>query len=553
MAMTPAANLLSPQGPIEPGTDRGLMAFCRDHAAFVVLLIVISLVMTIMQRRVAFLNIFESGVYYAGGQRVLAGQVPYRDFFLLYGPFVPYSSALALHLTRNPLDAEWLHRLSLTLITATLAYAVAGQLGTRRWARLIPPLAAAGYANSGARMFLPLICLLFIGSFLNRPRGWKLFAAGLAAGVSLFVLQDLPVYITAAIGLWCAVLLLIPSCRPPAIASRDLLRGGALFAAGLVAGIVPFLVALYAAGALGAFRLDVFVIPLHQYATRTFTRFPSIFSTPEGPVSTWQRLGWVGVMIQWSLLTLPFYFIPATYLVTIIHVLLTRSRRPADSLRLLLSIFGLGMFRTVVMVPDEPHLLVNSLPAALLLSVWLSQLATPASAVSASPSRRAIASLGLCAAAFFCVYGWIHTVIHHRHPVPLGLPSLVTRSTVNIEWPDIHNAVEYIRAHSTPTQSVFCGPTCPMISVLAGRLNPTRYDYLDPIITPAVEDDLLAELEHTRPALCVRRNGTKIWGEVFGQQFGLRTNAWLNLNYEHAASYGDYEILRARESQAVVP
>src|SRR5580693_8100767 len=73
----------------------------------------------IIDRR--FLLTFDEGIFVDGSRRILSGQVPYRDFFILMGPGTFWLQALALRVFGMTLAAS---RAILILDLATLAACV---------------------------------------------------------------------------------------------------------------------------------------------------------------------------------------------------------------------------------------------------------------------------------------------------------------------------------------------------------------------------------------------------------------------------------------------
>ena len=53
-----------------------------------------------------FLLTFDEGIFVDGSRRILSGQVPYRDFFILMGPGTFWLQALALRLFGMTLAAS---------------------------------------------------------------------------------------------------------------------------------------------------------------------------------------------------------------------------------------------------------------------------------------------------------------------------------------------------------------------------------------------------------------------------------------------------------------
>jgi hypothetical protein len=138
----------------------------------------------------------DQGVFAYGGQVILDGGVPYRDFIDQKGPATHYTFALALALLGQTAVAVRLLFFFVMLAGAQLAAAVAGRLGGTA-ARLPAALAYALVSLQGPAeaawmsaqvedILLPLFfaAVLLLGSAAAMRSRWRLFLAGLLLGLS---------------------------------------------------------------------------------------------------------------------------------------------------------------------------------------------------------------------------------------------------------------------------------------------------------------------------------------------------------------------------------
>jgi hypothetical protein len=92
-----------------------------------------------------------------------------------------------------------------------------------------------------------------------------------------------------------------------------------------------------------------------------------------------------------------------------------------------------------------------------------------------------------------------------------------------------------IRSRTPPGSGLAVFPEGEVLNAMSGRPNPIRHKlYLPGYLTDANEPEVLAELERSPPASVVilRRPASEYARLLFGQDYGLRVNGWLEQNYE---------------------
>jgi hypothetical protein len=511
----------------------------------------------------AFINIFEMGVYFEGGRRVLEGQIPHRDFFSIYGPALYYMSALSLLATRSVVDANWLMFTILNVIDAILIYAIARDLVQSRPLQLLPVFAGLTWSATSYRMLLALVSLVLLFAWLKKPGRRWIVGAGVAAGLSFFVLQDVLPFFACSVIAWFVILALARPeagsgnrlARPEAGSENRLLDAAklsALFLGSVAAAVVPVLCWMAFTGELRWYWQDAFVVTVKQYATHRFSHYPAPWQlNPDGAEAArqWQALGVGGKSIRWALYTLPYYFVPLVYLATLADCFLRlrgRQAAQADFMRLLIALFGLFIYRQVLMNSDLPHLETNTTPATLLIPSFLALLLPGKS--PASPAWRkqgaALCALLTLAVALFCIYPTAHTWFHKQgrsYKVALG----VGPRTADPGWPAIWDTVTFLQARTAHREKVLCLPTCPLFYELGDWRNPTKYSYYDPIIASIAEPDALQTLKRNPPRYCILRANAVFWDhEMFGRDYCVALQQWLNQNYSPIHRSEDYIVLQ---------
>ncbi|MCL5998623.1 MAG: hypothetical protein M1546_21580, partial [Chloroflexi bacterium] len=79
------------------------------------------------------LNIYDEGLIVLGAERVLNGQIPYRDFWTMYGPGQIYILAGLFKLFGVSLITERIYDLIVRSLLALALYLLAARLSTREF------------------------------------------------------------------------------------------------------------------------------------------------------------------------------------------------------------------------------------------------------------------------------------------------------------------------------------------------------------------------------------------------------------------------------------
>ena len=156
---------------------------------------------------VAPLDRYDEGVTLTDGALVAAGHVPFRDFWMTYGPLDVYVLAAAFHLITINVVVERLLGVAVLVLLAAVAYLITGRLGLEgamRW--LLSGLISAGALSVPAftsAFFVNLIGLLAVLVFLisldrDQPR-WPLLA-GAIVGLSAFSRPEYGLALGAGLG-----------------------------------------------------------------------------------------------------------------------------------------------------------------------------------------------------------------------------------------------------------------------------------------------------------------------------------------------------------------
>jgi len=155
--------------------------------------------------RVIF-NIFDEGLIVVGAQRVLEGDVPYRDFWAIYGPGQFYAVAGLFRLFGSSILVEQLWDVGIRAGVIAVVFAWARKLDAGAYAYAAALTVLVILSGAGFHGFPTIHALLFglISGYLvliaftsTRATGY-LFAAGLFAGLAALFRHDIGFYFFAA-------------------------------------------------------------------------------------------------------------------------------------------------------------------------------------------------------------------------------------------------------------------------------------------------------------------------------------------------------------------
>jgi hypothetical protein len=458
------------------------------------------------------INPHDEGLVLQAGARIADGQLPYRDFYANYGPG-QYFLVGGLDLLFGPSLLTWrIVRVALDATVAVLAYGLA-----RRDAP--EPLALAAWLAVVGAMAFPSI---------PHPN-----PAAIALGLgALLLARRSPVGAGALAGL--------------AIAFR--LDVGVAAAAGAMLAAAPGTgrrVAA-AAGAVGA----ILLAPVVLAAPTQFWDQTLGFALDEQSL---QRLplpgSWDGGFEPNKILQHYFSYmlLGATALWLVVAV---RERAP----RHLWAPFPLALAGVAYLLAraDIFHLI----PLAAVLPILLVTAAASENRAGRTPWAVALLLLvGLIA-----LHGLDRKRIQVLDPPPLAAIDVDVADGVKAptgEARALNALVPYVRARVPPDRPVFVANPRhdlvkvgnPLVYVLLGRENPTRYDVLQPgvVTTAPVQREMVRDLERARPGIVVRwlspvasqpePNGA-------GRSSGVRIlDSYLAQAYSEVRRFGDYAVL----------
>ena len=226
---------------------------------------------------------YSIGYNLYGAERVLAGEIPYRDFHTLYPPATLYMNAAAFKLLGVSLYSAMVGVFAFKVLTILMVY-LSGRLIMPRSVALAAALISIFWLRpNGAFKSVPMqygslllaAALFFMPRYESRPKTIYLFLAGAALGVLTLFKHNIGAY--ALLGYFVLFVLERGTLKPGRNHDGKTLERALAITGGLALVMAPTILYMQAQGALGAMTRTLLLGPGEFLATRlVFPRSPVI-------------------------------------------------------------------------------------------------------------------------------------------------------------------------------------------------------------------------------------------------------------------------------------
>jgi hypothetical protein len=430
----------------------------------------------------------DEGILAAGAERILRGQVPYRDFFSELAPASFYFQAWIFRILGANVTALRLTAWIVGGILSLLIYLLARRL-LRGTDAFLPPLIftlicypytyrVSHHSWGNVFLYLSVLCLsqLALRPPTAKPLLLRLyvFAAGLSAAVCLLCMQPKGAW-ALAMGI---IFLSLSEGLPGGISLRAGLRKGMGWTLWFIlgAGFVLALAVLYFAsrGALGYWVEDNLVFLFTSY--RPYLDVPQ--ASPASIISHMLLLTIREPSTHLALYVIGYlFFLLVAPGIAFGHafwrVFIGRSpAEPRTRLWLLFLLEGLGSYFSEMHSPDDFHLMTAA-PIMLILFVDTCRCALSASWPWSRP-RRAVAWLGLALMCFTGLRKAANTSVINT-PIETRRGTIYVQAGVAREFQQV---VDLIQEMVPAGGETFFLPYHAELYFLTSTRNPTRYDVL---------------------------------------------------------------------------
>ncbi len=216
------------------------------------------------------INLFELGLYLPGIQGILEGQIPYRDFFHLRGPFELYMPALAMKLFGTHLSVLYTYFYVGNVLCLVLCVWILKEiLGTRFMLYMaVPVLVARTWPRvvymiwGGMRYAWGLWAAWCVIKFFKTQRCRWMFWAGLTTALGLGTSVEIGVYVILGTGVALLTALIFKTLERPLI-----FRAAGAYALGCAVVVVPYALYLVSQQALTAYTDATLSVILNMQKT----------------------------------------------------------------------------------------------------------------------------------------------------------------------------------------------------------------------------------------------------------------------------------------------
>jgi len=512
------------------------------------------------------LGLSGEGVACVGAQRVLEGQVPYRDFWTVYAPGSYYLLAGLFAVLGSQILVA---RVAAAVLVSLAGACVYGLMRTRtpRWIALVWSVGVAlALFPMGERFgtYPPVVvCIaaaLWAASvyFGNRRIVW-LIVAGVACSFAITFKHDVGGYTTIAIFVTLLIRRIQSESAEESSRTITLLRESAHFLMGCASvAIVVYAVVWIVAG--GDLWRDLVWFPLTDFAASRSEKFPAILPVVKNMTSvvrTIEELSW----------RTRFAAPAAVFLASVAQLSLSHRRlAPARFATQAMLTVAMPLFWFAAHVQVNTHIYTLTVLSAAIGAIWFADL---------TDGRSKGSKARACLIAVVLAFGFLprpafevaRAYFGDHDVAPLNLDRgrgiACDRGTAI----SVRNAVNYVREHTEADEVVYVGTirhdvvvvSPSIVYFLLDRPIAVRYHELHPAIadTDSVQAEMVGDLErqHVRYAILWRRFSDQELDAVQQRRENdlpdtgaTRMDEYLDANFEQVESFGRFEIFRRRES-----
>jgi hypothetical protein len=529
-----------------------------------------------------YIDFLENGQYLACVNGIFEGKVPYKDFFVQFGPFQLYAITAAMVLFGKTIATFRLFLYANYLLSFLAIYLLARQVCRRRCAAYLATFACLievshpFWATSWdfGRMGLGMLVLSMLAVFSRKKDLRLIFLAGILSSITCFYTIDV-----GLIAILSSLTFVFASSMEAAGGGKEklhyILRPLLWYCAGGFLVALPFFLFMALDGALGPYvETSFYVLP--KYHLKVWGQ--AVPSLLEGLRNTPGILDLVRTEIFRIYLPVPLY---AGVLVYLVVSWLRKNWKSDTSTYFLLFVYGVIAYRNAFRVILGPQFQVV-LPPLIILTVSLFERSHDALFIRGheAPLRRISSSrfllktaafglLAVIAGAYFLVSpkryygtleGWFayqnlkgELVGTYSFPMPLKRLALTESKVERIgkamipawENAQVTAVVEYLKKNTKEGEGVFCFPEHGLYNFLAERPAPTQFYIAGLAYTaPQWREKLLAQLTAQDPRVIVYSKELSNLAQGIGKREELLPEMakYIEGNYHVAETFGTVRI-----------
>lgn len=464
------------------------------------------------------LNPYDEGIILVGADRILAGELPYRDFWTMYGPAQFYVVAALFKIFGEYAILERVYDIAIRCVTIILCFSLIGQFASRSITLISTIAILIMLASIGTYAFpvFPAVAMAAASAKVLLRRADEpatllgAFIAGVFTSAAALFRHDLGFYTFVA----CFVCLIANYCLKtaddPRKSVRQLVRTLAALTIGAVSLVGPTLAALFYNVPVTDLYQNLIAIPSTVYPKVRALPFPIPWSIKSGTAA-----GGIEFARELSI------YIPPLTLLGVVATLLVPLRnafRNTEHRRRCAPVLSAIVFFSALVVlfyikglvrVSALHMIQSTIFSMVLLGV-MTRLVRSHS-MSGGLILGAVALLATVPLSGF-TYQLINQI--HKNILPDGLvhlcktPPLSRLYCVSVEQ-DMLSMANFVRADSSPSERIYVGAgrhdklfaNDVTLYFVAGRLPVTKWHDLHPGVqtTFEIQTQMISEFEKKAP------------------------------------------------------
>ncbi len=484
----------------------------------------------------------EEGFWLAWVQRLINGEVLYRDANVYHSPLIPWGMYLFSKLNGFTIHSERLF-LHLLQVSGFIIYFFFARKVIKNTAFAILSLfvfmaitSSAVRNNIEIRIGLPLLSMLFLFTYFQIRKYRILIMAGVVGVLSFLLSIE---------GGLVAILVLILSLNffsESKINSKEKLKENIYLFSGILGSSLVFVGYLLATNSLPpfidqtsfyakAFSMGYFNTPIDRSVTHAYFHF-DVFDEYLDSVT-----------IFWEITKLTFY----GFLIFGIYKFFSRKKFTTEnSMILTTAFFGLVLTRAALGRSDWYHLLFVSCIALLLIFYTLSKLFETKKLLALAltlfivfvVARPSINNAYLNTLLFkYETYGKVIGE-YKAYYFDRGAGALIGSE---IDTQPMFEMIEYVQLNSSANEKIFVFPWNPEVYFYADRGNATKIDTPYAFFSEEYQDEMISDLQNNKPKFVIYNEGMNFGNLSTGTV--RKVNEYIRSNFKTEKTFGPFQVM----------
>ena len=401
----------------------------------------------------------DEGYILHSAQRILQGDILYKDFFMVYMPGSAYTAALSFLLFGQSILAGRLFAFILSLVTAWGIFLLLQKTTKNNTASYLATLAYVAWGPSHINYIWPtmlsittsIFCLLFLQRAITLGKLKDYFLAGITLGLTIITKQNF------AVALFFTVLFALVQTKELTVKKIQNICAGALIP------IILFLLSLLTTNSLNSFLDNIYLYTIKGIILE------NIYTTPfvHGDTNFDKFLNTIGY-------SFPLFISIASFIV----LFLKKSQYAYVPLFVIL--FYVFSIRPT---PDYIHIV----PILALLGLPFAFLGSVKNGFKKLYFALFVVFIlaGFYSAIFKGFYRWETPLIHKGWTTPLIENSIFSNTASSLIFVDksseknIRELSEFFQKNTSENEYIFVNYYSPMMYFITGTKNPTRFEIID--------------------------------------------------------------------------